>query len=357
MKTRRAWACLAAVAAVSFGVGFVGAAGASNDQTFTDPSESIAAADVTSVRVRNDDAGMLSFAIQFSNRTALGNEGISLYVDSDANQGTGSAGSEYRLRYFGASVPQMKLEQWNGSTWDENAPQSSFSGTFDSATQTLTFAVSRTELGNTAGFNFFVFTAATGTSDQDYAPDMGRYTYQVVISSPSPPPPPPPPPPSPPAALPPPPDTDRDGVVDTRDGCPTLASGPYDRNANGCPGPYARMRPSFHPIASTSGGFTTYTQFVISNLVPGASVTVSFRGSVEHLRAKRRSVASKLLVRKPAHRGTPITLRAVKRGTIGYAATVVVTTVAPAYRIVRTLCIPATGSKAARSCSRVDRGK
>jgi hypothetical protein len=368
VQRKRGWMRLAAVAA-AVGVCMIGGAtgaSASNDLSFADPTgDGGAAADVTSVRVTNDDAGLASIAIQFSNRSALGNEAVVAYLDTDADTGTGNAGSEYRLRYFGGSVPQMKLEHWDGTAWDENAPQSSFSGAFDAATKTLTFTVSTADIGGTTKFNFFVFTAATGTTDQDYAPDSGRYTYPVVIGSPTPPPP-PPPPPAPPASPPPPPpptvttlsDADHDGTPDAKDACPRLAAGRYDRNHNGCPGPYGRMSPAFRAVATTSGGFTTYSHFVVTAVAPGAAVTISFRGSLERRRASKGGVvASRIVVGKRVRAGTAMTIRASKRGVIGYAARLAVTTVSPAYRVVQVRCIAATGSSAPKACSRVSRGR
>jgi hypothetical protein len=154
------------------------------------------------------------------------------------------------------------------------------------------------------------------------------------------------------------PDSDHDGIPDAKDGCMSTRGGPYDRNANGCPGPYPRMVPAFRAPGSTSEGFNTYSAFIVRNLAPGAAVTIGFRGSVEHRRAtKKGSVASKLVPGKRVRRGTPITVRAVKPGIIGYAAKAVVITVSPAYRIVQVRCIAATGSRAPKPCSRVDRGK
>jgi hypothetical protein len=358
----RALATLFLVAlAVLVGCFFAPSANATNSKVYNDPQNDqtpASAADITTITISNDDASGLTIRIQFSNRSSLGsNEAIYVYMDADKNDSTGDSGSDYRIgAESGDPLHLCKIEKYNGSSFAAYASPSS--ATFDSSGLTCTF--SRADLSNTTGFKFFVVTLDAGSIADLYGDASSKDTYDVIIGSPSPPPPPPPPPPAPPAPpspLPPPPDADHDGVVDTHDLCPTVASGPYDRNANGCPGPYPRMTPSFHPIAATFGGFTTYTRFVISNLVPGSSVTVRFHGLVERLRAKRRSVASKLLLRKHVRRGTRITVRAAKRGAIGYDTTAVVTTVAPAFRIVRTRCIPATGGSTPRSCSRVNRGK
>ncbi|MDB4980920.1 MAG: outer membrane protein [Myxococcales bacterium] len=96
------------------------------------------------------------------------------------------------------------------------------------------------------GIGPFVRYGQLVATSRDYPSDAKYATagLSLTVGFPAPPPPPPsprPPPPPPPKPAPappppPPPDTDGDGIVDTMDGCPTLAAGAHpDPERAGCP--------------------------------------------------------------------------------------------------------------------------
>jgi hypothetical protein len=66
-------------------------AGASNSQTFADSTgENPAAPDVTSIVLSNDDAGLITFQINVSNRPALTPDMLFwVFLDTDDNSATG----------------------------------------------------------------------------------------------------------------------------------------------------------------------------------------------------------------------------------------------------------------------------
>jgi hypothetical protein len=166
-------------------------AGATGSQPYPDPTgDAGMAADVTQITVANDDAGLITVKLLFSNRTALGDEGIAVYVDSDKNPttpGGGCSGSEYRLRYFGGDFPKYGVDRCAAGTFSL-ATTPTFDGTFDGPTMTLTFALNRTDLAATSGFYFFTTTNATAGPGNDLVPDDAasgnRLTYNLVFTPP-----------------------------------------------------------------------------------------------------------------------------------------------------------------------------
>ena len=92
-------------------------AGASNSQTFADSTgENPAAPDVTSIALSNDDAGLITFQINVSNRPALTQDMLFwVFLDTDGNPATGDTvadGADYLIQLIPGSVG---LFHWNGS--------------------------------------------------------------------------------------------------------------------------------------------------------------------------------------------------------------------------------------------------
>ena len=154
-------------------------------------------------------------------------------------------------------------------------------------------------------------------------------------------------------------DTDKDGVRGDADKCPSQAAGRYDANRNGCPGPYAQIKPRFkYGRLTTSQGIVFIEEMAISGLPPGSAVTLSG----DHVRGNalvgpsgiwRVNAADQRL---DVRGGGTIALRIVKKGFIGYDALLRITTTrGPVPTRVR--CLPATGRQTPTPCNRVDRGK
>jgi len=164
-----------------------------NSQTFTDSTgEDPAAPDITSIAVSNDDAGLVTFKINISNRPALTADMlILLYLDTDQLATTGDTkanGADYAIELDPGSV---NLFKWNGTDYTSAPSQTSITYTYDSTGATI--RASAAELGGTKGFNFGldavsgVTTDASGNADfskahDDFAPDLGHgfYSYQVL---------------------------------------------------------------------------------------------------------------------------------------------------------------------------------
>jgi hypothetical protein len=177
------------------------AVAAANSTTYTDSTgENPDAPDITTIVVSNNDAGILSFKINISNRPQLSQDmGMNLFVDSDNKRSTGApdlAGVDYAFQLL---RNEIQLYKWDGTTFTRRFG--------DPSAVTLSFAyqagftvrISTAELGNTSRFNFIaevdsgiVFDPTTGEPDftnakGDVAPGggAGLYPYTVKIVKPT----------------------------------------------------------------------------------------------------------------------------------------------------------------------------
>ena len=148
-------------------------------------------------------------------------------------------------------------------------------------------------------------------------------------------------------------------MQDRGDACPTKAAGQFDANKNGCPGPFAQIKPRLkYGRLTTSQGIVFIEEMAIAGLPPGATVTLSgdnVRGSalVGPSGVWRVNDADQRL---DVRGGGTINLRIAKKGYIGYDALLRITTTrGPVPTRVR--CLPATGRQTPTPCNRVDRGK
>jgi hypothetical protein len=169
------------------------AAARANSQTFTDSTgEDPTAPDITSIVVSNDDAGLVTFKINISNRPALtADMTVLMFLDTDRQATTGSpdlAGADYAIELDPGSVGLFK---WNGSDFVAAPSQSSVTYSYDATGATI--RSSAADLGATKAFNFVavaisgITTDAAGNPDftnehGDPAPDSGHgvFSYQVV---------------------------------------------------------------------------------------------------------------------------------------------------------------------------------
>jgi hypothetical protein len=170
---------LAAVVAV-FAVAVPGA-GAGNSQTFLDSTgENASAPDITSVAVSNDDAGLLTFKVNISNRPALSADmEVDLYLNTDGNGATGDP-QGYGADYAILLVPgEVDLYKWNGSDYAGASSQSSLVYSYDASGATI--KISASELGGTKAFGFFAVAASGVALDSQGSPD---YTHAAVDLAP-----------------------------------------------------------------------------------------------------------------------------------------------------------------------------
>jgi len=163
-----------------------------NSQTFNDSvGEDASAPDITSVAVSNDDAGLITFQVNISNRPALTPDMYMLiFLDTDRNASTGATdflGSEYAIELDPGAVT---LFQWNGTDFTQASSQASLTYAYSNG---ATIRVSAAELGRTKAINFGVVAVSGLTFDasgnpvfdnehRDLAPDAGHgfFSYQVL---------------------------------------------------------------------------------------------------------------------------------------------------------------------------------
>jgi hypothetical protein len=156
------------------------AAAKANSQTFTDSTgEDPQAPDVTTVVVSNDDAGLITFKINISNRPTLTTDmGALVFLDTDQKATTGDAqsfGAEYALELDPGAISLFK---WNGSDYATAPSQSSVTFSYDSTGATL--RVSASELGNTKAFNFSAIVFSGVTADAMGNPDFSKAHIDLV---------------------------------------------------------------------------------------------------------------------------------------------------------------------------------
>jgi hypothetical protein len=144
------------------------------------------AGDITGVTVSGDrGTGALLFRITGVNIASSEQNVLFLDIDSDANPNTGNLtgdGSDYSFYVDNGSYDFV---HWNGSDWAE-APNSTvrvFGGTSQ-----ITISVNRSELGNTADFNFEATAVNLSASGLpvgfDFAPNDGAYNYSFEAGGP-----------------------------------------------------------------------------------------------------------------------------------------------------------------------------
>jgi hypothetical protein len=164
-----------------------------NSQTFTDSTgEDPAGPDITSIVVSNDDAGLITFKVNISNRPTLAADMLVwLFLNTDQKATTGdtsSFGADYVLQLLPGEVDLFK---WNGSDFVGAPSQTSVTFTYDATGATI--RASAGDLGRTKAFSFFavvfsgITTDAMGNPDfsnahTDPAPDSGHgvFSYKVL---------------------------------------------------------------------------------------------------------------------------------------------------------------------------------
>jgi hypothetical protein len=170
---------------------------AANSVTFTDSTgEDVLAPDITTITVSNDDQGMITWKINTPNKAALAGDMLFLmFIDADANSGTGDDGFDYALELDGPLTGSagVALFRWNGTDYTATGvPQSSLTFSYANGP---TIKLNRADLGGTARFGFWtiavsgIVASPTGEPDftnihRDFAPEVGTYSYDVKVTPP-----------------------------------------------------------------------------------------------------------------------------------------------------------------------------
>jgi hypothetical protein len=147
------------------------------------------AGDITGVTVSGDEAtGQVVFRIAGNNIASSDTNVLFLDIDSDANPNSGNLtddGSDYSFYVDNGSYD---FEHWNGSDW-VNTPNSTVRVLGGSGQ--IMISVNRSELGNTADFNFEVAAINVSVSGSgvvqagiDSAPDDGAYNFSLDAGGP-----------------------------------------------------------------------------------------------------------------------------------------------------------------------------
>ena len=317
-------------------------ASASNSQSFTDPSEGGTAPDISAVRVSNDDVGGVDIEITVLGKPRLSpGDFVAVFADTDGNPGTGNP------QVFGADTSLTALgttstPQYNFCTWEAGAFKcSNFGQWSDTSLSTVSHVL---RMGLTLGskkngrMNFTVGSSFTDPTTKaqtfDRAPDNATWVYNIVIVQA---------------------DTDRDGVRGAADKCPRTPAGRFDRNRNGCPGPYPLINSDPQNPGTASGGQTTFSRVVFRQVPPGAKVVITAAGVKETVRASSAGSAPSKAMKRSFRDGTVITVRITKPGYVGYHGQL---RVGPpqGLKLITRRCIPATGRQAPVRCSKGLRG-
>jgi hypothetical protein len=165
----------------------------SNTTTYTDSTgENPNAPDITTVVVSNDDAGLITFKVNISNRpTMTGDMSVVVFLNTDKLVTTGdstAAGADYLLEL---DPGVLTLYKWNGSTYVTAPSQSLITFGYDSTGATM--RVPTIDIDRTKAFDFWAFALsgiafdANGNADLsnskgDLAPDAdhGTFAYDVL---------------------------------------------------------------------------------------------------------------------------------------------------------------------------------
>lgn len=314
-------------------------AGATNSSQYTDPAEGGTAPDVIAVKVQNDDNANVTFSLTINGKRLISaGDTVFVFIDADRNPGTGDTRFQGADYYFGAAgsdgTPQVEFCTWRGS-WN-CAPWTGWGDTVVSATQhVMSFGV-RFTTKTAFDFNFFVGTLytdpATQATTSDLAPDRGSWSYRVAIT----------------------PDADGDGLRPPADRCPALAGGRYDKNKNGCPGPFQRIQPVFPWDTDPVGKKWLLDKLEVRNIPNGSKVVIAGAGRRETLVASGGKVSSRRFTGRTYRSGTPLEVYVTRPGSVG-----AFTILRIGRKVTRAVddCIPAYGDSTPVPCSDALLGK
>jgi hypothetical protein len=297
--------------------------------------------DIDTVSVSNDDYGSLTFEVAIRGERLLSpGDFFFIFLDDDLNESTGShvtfttlaIGADRRLRAIGtAGFPEISDCTWNGSQWAGcKLPESSSDMLVGENMHAVRFTIRH---DSSASSSFRIFVGGThvenGSVTTDGAPDGAEpWRYKASIT----------------------PDFDGDGLRGDDDKCPRVnARGKLDRNHNGCPGPFQRIRPVLKTVGVATGGATTFRRFALLGLPPAANVVLSSGSRREQLASNTNGAASSKQFKRRFADGTKITIRATKARFVGYYARYRIR--AGAKHIGPALCLPAYGRQKPTPCT------
>lgn len=177
------------------------AAPAANSVTFQDSTgENPAAPDITTVVVSNNDAGVVTFRVNVSNRPQFTRDILLwLFVNTDANEATGDPeflGADYVIQLFEG---EASLFRWDGTDFTRRPGDPASTSLLFSWQNGATVTISAAELGNTKRFGFAAIAIsgiaidevtgdldfATAVADTAPAAGAGLYDFPLIVVKPS----------------------------------------------------------------------------------------------------------------------------------------------------------------------------
>jgi hypothetical protein len=172
---------IAAAALAALAASTALAAGSYKDAT----GDGKGAPDIQTVSVASDANGQVVFTIAMDSLPTTEGVRAFVFLDTDANAATGDTdllGADYAFVLVPAEHAYGFL-RWNGSDWDDT---SAATVSVRRSSTAYTISVNRSELGNTAGLNFWVRTMSGDPSagQFDDAPDDGVWNYTLAANGP-----------------------------------------------------------------------------------------------------------------------------------------------------------------------------
>jgi hypothetical protein len=335
MQMRR---CLLVIAGLLLGLVLADPSSAANRKFFTDPpgdnqkvSDTNYASDVRQIEVSTTDEGTMAVSVTLADPVGymVYGDSIDFLINSDRNAQTGESGYDYKLFAYGRDRGRVDFG-FCKLPIDPGPCSPLFFSEADMGVDSSGAKLHRvTWSGLTVGgfnimdFRLVAYYFAGGPKDE-YPNGGGSDRYDLLA------------------------DPDQDGVFGGEDVCPKqAAAGVFDRNHNGCPGPFRFISAFPRVIGVIKRGAINVRLLRIEGDIPsGAAVVISVSRRVR-LRANEgfaRTTAIKRL-----RLGRLFTIQITHPGWVGFSATVKVTRTEGTV-VTRRTCLQAVGN-AAVSCS------
>lgn len=336
-------AALLAAACAGLGGGAASASSAGNHTIYQDPvgdngrtSTTNYASDIQTVDVTSTDLGVVHISTTLADadaRLVQGDE-LDVLIDYDRNRNTGQSGFDLELVATGhasgtpTSFVLCRLGQQSSCEtgpdgWAHDQPSGPGKHIVDFL---LTMGI--------PAFDFGVVETYTSSAGPltDIAPNSGLWTFETKA------------------------DPDNDGLYGSSDRCPTVAArGKFDRNNNGCLGPFASISAKeVHFSGVAYPGYLRLRDVRVTGLPPGSDVVFSSSHGGDRAKANSSGTARSRRVSGNFSYGSLITIRITKEAFVGIYLKEVVTK--SGLKVKRRACIPATGGPPVK-CSSALSGK
>ncbi len=156
---------------------FVVAMPAGAEQSYSDPNgDAGAGTDITSITVRNDQAGLISIQV-VSASPIVGNHAVAVFIDADKNPATGDDGDEAWM-FGGPFVGAAFFTCTSAGCSAANPPGFAARAAGPNITE---FTFNRSGIGNTVGFNFVALSLSIDPPNINFWDITSSFTYDLVF--------------------------------------------------------------------------------------------------------------------------------------------------------------------------------